>query len=91
MKFLDDKELNIVSGGHAWNPWHSSTAIKSAFDDGTGHNTSHHCINSTDNPHSVVGMYYLQKTEGLIDLCVAIECTHILYGVFRGLDFNRIT
>ncbi|EEI0826788.1 hypothetical protein ACFH9D_004794 [Salmonella enterica] len=35
MKFLDDKELNIVSGGHAWNPWHSSTAIKSAFDDGT--------------------------------------------------------
>lgn len=37
MKFLDDKELNIVSGGHAWNPWHSSTAIKSAFDDGTGH------------------------------------------------------
>ncbi|EEN9295708.1 hypothetical protein R5D33_001205 [Salmonella enterica] len=37
MKLLDDKELNIISGGHAWNPWHSSTAIKSAFDDGTGH------------------------------------------------------
>ncbi|ECI5321477.1 bacteriocin [Salmonella enterica subsp. enterica serovar Lomalinda] len=37
MKTLHDKELNLVSGGHAWNPWHSSTAIKSAFDDGTGH------------------------------------------------------
>ncbi|HFH0426094.1 TPA: hypothetical protein ACGHLA_004173 [Salmonella enterica subsp. enterica serovar Bovismorbificans] len=37
MKALNDKELKFVSGGHAWNPWHSSTAIKSAFDDGTGH------------------------------------------------------
>ncbi|EFU9023140.1 hypothetical protein NOF79_003192 [Salmonella enterica] len=37
MNTLKDKELDFVSGGHAWNPWHSSTAIKSAFDDGTGH------------------------------------------------------
>lgn len=31
MKFLDDKELNIVSGGHAWNPWHSSTIPQMMF------------------------------------------------------------
>ncbi|EAA0562683.1 hypothetical protein DKG82_22865 [Salmonella enterica subsp. enterica serovar Lexington] len=37
MKKLNQKQTQCVSGGHAWNPWHSSTAIKSAFDDGTGH------------------------------------------------------
>lgn len=37
MKVLNSKQTQNISGGHTWNPWHSSTAIKSAFDDGTGH------------------------------------------------------
>lgn len=37
MKILNEEALKCVAGGHAWNPWHSSTAINSAFNDGKGH------------------------------------------------------